>query len=542
MMKKIVVCMLVISLTLGLIACGDGSAGGNGKGTGDSKYSDRSVKIKFSYYDGGYGSEWIKAVTEDYMENVNSDVYIEMVPSYDNSTAYADICSGAASADLYQIETSVFGCGEYLAELSDVYESKAYGEEVLIKDKITEESYQFYNENGNYYQMPNTKMTGWNWVYNKTVLDEVLGEGNYTLPRTTDEFFALGDLLFEKNTFLTVGAFADTQGGDYLNYAFENWFAQMVGKKGYNNFFNGLYQDENGEWKLSEKSPMMISTNQAAIEAAYGVAYRLCEKTNHYVYSDSASLNYKGADQVFYGGGYGMNKAKVACLYTGPWIRLEVDDLIEDGIIEDQEIVASRMPVISAITERCSTISNDSVLAAVVDYVDGVNQTMPEGVSEEDAAIVKEARNMLSENVCRSMVVPNSGKNIDVVKDFLRYLASDRAQKISAQHTNGQNLLPFGYVPTEEDMGFEFSEYIKSIYSKQADTVVIDVSMLDKPFTQATNLKWYYDKNAGSGSLAKTIFAGGAGGVEKIFQSTLNYFDTERWATYIENYHLLIGQ
>lgn len=541
-MKRWIAVILALSLALGTAACGGSGSTGGGNGDNSSQYSDRGTKIKFSFYDSGYGSDWIKAVTEDYMENVNQDVYIEMVPSYDNSTAYSDIRSGAASADLYQIEVSMFDSGDYLAELDDVYESKAYGEETLIKDKVTEEIYQFYDEGGKHYQMPNTKMTGWNWVYNKTVLDEVLGEGNYTLPRTTDELFALGDTLFENSTFLTVGAFADTQGGDYLNYAFENWFAQMVGKEGYNNFFDGLYL-ENGEWKLSEEGPKMISTNQTAIEATYEVVYRLCDKTNHYMYSDSASLTYKGADQVFFGGGYGMNKTKVGCLYTGPWIQLEVADLIEDGIIEDQEIIASRMPVISAITKRCSTIPDDATLAAVVDYADGVTGTLPAGVSEEDAAIVKEARNMISENVCRSMVVPNSGKNIDAVKDFLRYLASDRAQKISAQHTGGQNMLPFGYTPTEEDMGFEFDEYMDSILTKQTDAVIIDVSKIGKPFTQASRLSWCYDKNAGgSGALAKTIFAGGAGKPEDIFQSTLKYFDTDRWATYIENYHLMIGQ
>ena len=224
MKKRLLATLLAGVLTFGLVACGGGQAGGNV----DAEYSGRETTIKFSYYDGGYGSAWIEAVSKDYMDNVNKDVYIELVPSYDNTSAYADITSGVASADLYQIEVGVFDCADYLVDLTDVYESKAYGEETLIKDKVTEEIYNFYNEDGKWYQMPNTKMTGWNWVYNTTVLDEVFGEGNYTLPRTTDEFFAFGNALFENSTYLTVGAFADTQGGDYLNYAFNTWFAQMT--------------------------------------------------------------------------------------------------------------------------------------------------------------------------------------------------------------------------------------------------------------------------------------------------------------------------
>lgn len=532
MKKRILSIVLSMVLVLGITACGES----NTSGDVDEKYSGRETTIKFSYYDGGYGSAWIEAVTKDYMDNVNKDVYIELVPSYDNASAYADITSGVASADLYQIEVGMFDCANYLADLTDVYESKAYGEETFIKDKVTEDIYNFYNEDGKWYQMPNTKMTGWNWVYNTTVLDEVFGAGSYTLPRTTDEFFAFGKALFDKSTYLTVGAFADTQGGDYLNYAFNTWFAQMIGKEGFNNFYNGLYDNGSG-LVVSKDSPKVVEVNKTAIEAAYQVAYELCKKENHYVFSDSASLNFKGADQVFYGGGYGMNKVKVAALYTGPWIQTEVADLIEDGIVTDQQITAAKMPVISAIISRCTTIKDDTILATVVDYVDGVTTEKPAGISDADIAIVKEARNMITENVCRTMVVPSNSKNVDVVKDFLKYLASDNAQKISAQHANGLNMLPFGYTPTEEDMGFKLNDYIKSIYAKQDDAVIIDASMLDKGFQQATSLSWYYDKNTGSGALSKTIFAGKATEPKDIYQVTYDHFNNEQWIISTKNFN-----
>lgn len=533
MKKKIVSILLTAVLTLGLTACGGGSNGGSNN-IEDPAYSDRSTSIKFSYYAGGYGSTWLEAVTKDYMDNVNQDVYIELVPSYDNSTAYSDIKSGSATADLYQIEVGMFDATEALADLTDVYESKAYGEDTLIKDKLTEEVQEFYLQDGKYYQMPNTTMTGWNWVYNKTVLDEVFGEGNYTLPRTTNEMFEFGNKLFEKETYLTVGAFADTQGGDYLRYAFGTWFAQMTGAEGYDNFYNGLYE-EGSELVLSKDSPKVIEANQTAIEEAYKVAYELCTKTNHYVFGDSASLNYKSADQVFYGGGYGMNRTKVAALYTGAWIETEVADLLEDGIIENQDLIVGKMPVISAITSRCATVENEETLLAVIDYVDGTTSEKPAGVSDEDIAIIKEARNMVSENICRTMVVPSSGKNVDTVKDFLKYLASDRAQKLSAQNANGLNMLPFGYIPTEEDMGFEVNSYIKNINEKRNDDIIIDFSNLSYDFAEATNLSWYYDQNTGSGTLATTIFAGKATTPENIFKSTFDYYNTDKWAISTKN-------
>ena len=118
----------------------------------------------------------------------------------------------------------------------------------------------------------------------------------------------------------------------------------------------------------------------------------------------------------------------------------------------------------------------------------------------------------------------------------MRYLASDNAQKISAQHTNGLNMLPFGYTPTEEDMGFEMNDYIESIYAKQNDAVIIDASMLDKTFAEATNLSWYYDKNTGSGTLSKTIFAGKATEPKDIYQATYDHFDNDQWKISTKNF------
>lgn len=530
MKRKMAAILTAVTMVLGLTAC----AGGGGKNAiKDPAYSDRSTTVKFSYYAGGYGSAWLEAVTKDYMDNVNKDVYIELIPSYDNTTAYADIDSGSATADLYQIEVGVFDITDKLADLTDVYESAAYDEETKIKDKLTLEIQEFYLQDGKYYQMPNTTMTGWNWVYNTTVLDEAFGKGNYTLPRTTDEMFAFGQKLFEKGIYLTVGAFADTQGGDYLKYAFGTWFAQMTGKDGYDNFNNGLYED-GGKLVLSKENPKVIEKNKTAIEAAYKVAYDLCTKKNHYVFGDSASLNYKSADQVFYGGGYGMNRTKVAALYTGAWIETEVADLLEDGIIEKQEITATKMPVISAITSRLSTVKDEKTLLSVIDYVDG-NGELPKGVSDQDVQIVKEARNMTGENICRTMVVPKNSKNVDTVKDFLTYLASDRAQKLSAQNANGLNMLPFGYTPTEEDMGFEMGDYVKSINAKNSDNVIIDFSNLSYDFASATNLNWYYDMNTGSGTLATTMFAGKATAPADIYKATYDYFNTDKWAIATKN-------
>lgn len=524
-MKKHISLLLAALLLLGCLAGCGGAGGTTDKGS-------RSTTVKFSYYAGGYGDAWLKAVAEDYM-SINQDVYIELIPSYDNTTAQSDILSGSASADLYQIEVGMFGNADYLLELDDVYDAKAYGEETLIKDKCDEGVYDFYNEDGRHYQLPATARTGWNWVYNKTVLDEVYGADNYQLPRTTDELFRLGDDLFSKQTFLTVAALADTQGGDYTSYLTTTWFAQMTGVEGYRNYVRGNYQD-GSSYKLAEDSPRFIAQNKTAIEEAYAVAYKLGTKKNHYLYSDSDSLAFKGADQVFYGGGYGMNKSKVAMMYIGAWIENEVEDLIQDGIVQPQELCAIKMPVISAIIRRTPSIPDEATLVQVIDFVDGKGAA-PAGVSEADIAIIREARNLVCENCCRSFVVPKNTKNAEAVKDFLRYLASDRAQKLSAQNANGLSRLPFGYKPSAAD-GFQFTGYVQSLYDKMEDSVVLDVSGLDNPMASIVDIQWCYDKASTNVNIVKTIFGGNATAPADIYGATLAHYDTAQWKTYIESY------
>lgn len=517
-------------------------AGCTGTGGGGGATGNRDVSLKLSYYAGGYGDAWLKAIAKDYME-VNKDVEIVLVPSYDNGTALAEIESGSSPNDVYMIEVPMFGKSKFLLDISDVYEMKAYGEDTLIKDKMYEGMTEFYNEDGKYYQMPNTTMTGWNWVYNKTVMDEIYGEGKYTIPRTTNEMFTLGDDLFNNHgTFLTLAAMADTQGGDYSHYAFSMWFAQMTGVEGYEKYMGGQYYDAaSGSYKLAESGPLNVSTNKNAIEKTYETVYKLCTKGNYYLYNDSDSLNFKGADQVFYGGGYGMNRAKVAMMYIGAWAETEVADLIEDGIVQDQELVAMKLPVMSAIIDRCETIKDEATLIATIEHVDG-NAEAPAGVSEADIAIIREARNLVCENVCRNIVVPSNTQNAEAVKEFLTYLASDRAQKISAQNTEGINMLPYGYKPTVEDMGFEYSGYVKSIYDKQDEAIVVDVSNSTNTFYQVSSMSWFHDKNVSNGMLDKAVFSGKAAKPSEIYQNTYDYYNSSQWATYIENYKLMTGK
>lgn len=530
------------ALIAGLIAvtCLAGCGGESSTtGGGNTDYSDRPVRFEFSYYAGGFGREWLEAVTKDYMDNVNTDVYIKLRSSSSNPTTRGYISAGVGASDLHQIEFDMFDMASSLEDISDVYEMTVYGENVKVKDKISPEMIDFYNEDGKFYQLSMNRNTGWNWVYNGSVLDKVFGENGYTLPRTTNEFLSFGKTLYENGVYLTAGALADTQGGEYLHYAFDTWFAQMLGYEGNAKYFGGYTKNADGEWEFCSETPKMIEDNRAAIEAVYGLSEKLLKKdaTLQYLHKESGSMNYKDLDAVFYGGRFKKQDVMpFAFAYIGEWLEREVDVFFEDGTLKNREqgIKAMKMPVISEIISRTPSIRDDATLIKVVDYVDGKGE-LPSGVTAADAEIIREARNMHTENLCNQLVIPKTAKNKDAVKAFIAYLCSDRAQKIASRAASGSVILPFGYAPTDEDMGFTISEFIKSFRDTSSSTTIIDASKLNNKFVQVTNLSWYYDKLNPSREIAKDIFGGRYTPVSEIYRSTYdNYART--WKTVVGNY------
>lgn len=542
-MKKLVSLLMSVLMVLSLAACSGKPSGTEGSNA--EKYKDRSKTFTLCYYEGGFGSDWLQAVVEDYMDNVNKDVYISLKSSTDNETARQKISSQTGTYDLYYIEVDMFNKSAVLEELSGLLDMEVPGESgVKVRDKIGEKWVDYYMEGDQIYQMPATNFLGWNWSYNKTLLDETLGEGNWKLPNTTEELFAMGEELFNNNVFLTTFAGNDTTGGaDYLRYCYEVWFAQMVGLEGYGHFYNCEYKDGDS-YVVAKDSPKNIVENRSAIEATYKVAETLCQGRSgvEFIHSKCESLSFLDAQFLLYQGGFkGAEEYPIAFYYNSAAGEQEMLPYIKDGIIEEQDVRMMKMPVMSAITERTPSIADDATLSAVVDYVDGTATELPAGVTEADVEIVREARNMMIELVCREWVITKDAENKDDIKDFLAYLTSDKAQMLAAKESNGLTVLNYGYVPTEEDMGFALSEFGKSVQKLSSEAVIVDFANFDKPLGRFVGLSWYKDKTASGGTLCENLYTKQALGTDEIYQSTLDSFSAT-WEDRVEQYYVQQGQ
>lgn len=518
--------------------------------TGDDT-NGRERSFTFCYYDSAYGSSWIDAVIKDYTENVNKNVWINTRASTDNEDARTKIKAGVGTFDLYQIEVGMFNNQDYLEPLDDLmdtdlasvtanFDAADQESSVKVKDKIGANMISFYTEGDHIYQMNQTSGTGWNWAYNQDTLDEALGAGNYQLPKTTDEFFKMGDDLYSKGIYLTAFPGSDTKGGEYTRYAYKIWFAQRMGLTARDHYFKGEVLGSDGTYARDEEEPKMVTDNRKAIEDTYQVVTKLCTPSSNgqYMHNRSSVFQYRDVDSLLYGAKYkGQTVPKIAFHYVGGWLENEVQSYINAGTIKDgQNIRAMKMPVISSIIDRLPTVNDDATLSKVVSYVDGEGEA-PAGVSEDDIAAVREARNLIAELNCREFVIPKSAKNKEDIKNFLAYLTTKRAQRIAAKACNGTNTLPYGYVPTEEDMGFKLSNYKKDYQKLSQECQAIDVSNSDNSFALFMNIEWCTNSNG----LTLTIFNGTAQPLDKIYEATYGKLKPN-WKTMIAQYKNRYGE
>ena len=524
----------------------------------NSEYSDRKKTITLSYYLGGYGESYWNALAKDFMENYDEEIYLQMNPYVDSANMRSLIQAGEDQGDIVQISVDMFRNTAYLEELSEVLDMTPLEEDTKIKDKDIE-MYNYYLEEykvdgqkkTGVFQMPAGQINGHHFAYNKTTLDEAFAGESYTLPRTTDEFFAFGDELLDKGVFLTSAAISDASGGgDYLTYLYQLWFAQLMGLEDYNRFYKGeIYDKASKTWSLSSgKDVRILSDNKDEIIDAYTICDTLLSAENAYLHSSSSELDYLKNDKVFAGGGCGSNRSKTGFLFIGSWFEKEIEPLIADELIEaDQTYGMMRTPVASSIVKYLEyrdggKYMSDSMLSSVIEAIDS-GATSYKGVSKADFARIKEARKMIIAQICSEIVVPkisDESKREDIYK-VLRYLTSDRAQKVAAEAVGGLNMMPFGAPVNTEELDITVTNFVKECNEVDRDpqNVIVDYSRTNSLASQYLKHTWYY--TPGGERMSAYIYrTADPQTPEKMYDALYNNLSAT-WANYVKNYKTALG-
>ncbi len=514
------------------------------KVTGLEDFKNRPKKVSVIYNANAYGKEWITQVAREYMTSHNQDTYIDLEQTVTPGTEYDKISTDSATGDLYLLDQHLYEIANNLENLDDVWDSYATGEEgttgaKTIREKLSPLLKSYKDPRGTYaYTMPYSHGTTYGFVYNKTVLDAAFPNG-YTLPRTTEELFEMGDALksvdlaginMDQDVYLMACSLGDNN--ENLKYSQQVWFYQLMGYEAASQYYEGRYWDATQEkYVFDETKPTVYEAYKDEIKEFYNILDKLMLADNKYVHKDAASMDNSFTSGTQAGAGFKQNKSKTVFKVDGPYFESEAQMFLKslENRGQKQEMGMMRFPVASGIINRLSTVNDDATLRAVISYVDGDTTTKPAGVSDADIEAVKEARAFAPMYIGGGMAIPKTAANKAGAKDFIRFICSDKGQIASAKALNGLEIIPYGKVVTEEELGFKRSHFIETVSEWQTKNTILATG--DGEF--ATWAKFWLGDSWNS--LAYTIFGGRGVGAEQYWQNSYNTFAHD-WSTRVNDY------
>lgn len=485
-MKKILSIVLCIVCLMSATACRTGN-----------KASNNPQGLDVYLYEAGYGIEWAEALLDAFeKEDWVKEKYPDLTVTFDSDPMGAragELLGQSEKVNKFDIimgqglERSLSPDGNVLDLTTAVYESTVPGEDILFKNKMI----QSYVSSAAYNSIDTAAEKQWfqvnyvggmgGMIYNENILNS-LGE---EVPNTTDEMVAIMNKLKdreaskdEKNRiqpYVTYGA------SSYAQYLFNTWWAQYETVEEYNNFFNGIYS------AIGTRSPQIFKQKGLLRSLEVLDSYMFNGVTDDkskpgrgltWVNSDTGASAYRSTqNKVLLG--------EALFMANGDWVDNEMKKMREDLYDRDGRydiVKMMRTPIISSIIEKLDSIENDAELSEVVSAIDdGVAYTefakTHSDVTEEDFNAVLEARKIVySVGPGHNAVIPKYAAGKEVAIDFLRFMATDKANEIFIRATNGASL-PFKYNLKENNV--ELYNKLSPLqqgrldYFAQLDTVVL---------------------------------------------------------------------
>lgn len=409
MKRKVVALLMVVALSISCLT-GCGNNGGN-NGGGDEK------TIEIMYRKAGLGEEWLKKIIAGF-EKAHPEYKVEY-----STTASATALAAAFGDEDIDTTDLYLGVKTYdtqkLEPLNDVLEATVKGESKTIKEKF--DDYYLALEqasDGNYYNLTyGGGLVG--IVYNQKMFEDAGIEE----PRTTDELALVCDTLYSND----IKAFCHYSPVGYWEaYMTDVFFAQYEGLDYVMNQFYGCKDD-------AGKSPSLeVFTKKDGRYEALKVFEQLI--TPEYTMQGSNTYDHTTIQTMWL-------KGECAMMVTGSWVESE---MASTASVENFAMM--RMPVISSITDKLTTVKKENDLRKVIsaidsvtdgekklaDYQQGENYVV-DGitVSEDDWKYIQAARNTMAANYSgNSAYIPSYSNAKEGAKEFLKYLYSDEGYKI----------------------------------------------------------------------------------------------------------------
>lgn len=408
-----------------------------------------SGTVEVYYWKSGVQITFLENLKEAF-ESKHKDITIDLSGASADANVFFNTIDQGASINTIDLYIGTMGAfwnrTEYLEPLDDILDYTVEGESKPIGEKISTVSYK--SDDNRTYALPwQESVTG--LVYNK----EMFAANGWDVPRTTNELIALAEEIRQaqlKNDGDTVTPFIHFANG-YWKYLIEPWWAQYEGVEQYNNFWAAKYVAEDG---TVEQPSNLVWKQQGRLEALKVLEALLSPDGS--VYPESNSMGNTDAQAFFTNG-------KAAMMANGAWLETETKK-------ELPEFEIMRTPVISSLGTKLGI--SEEQLCAAIDYVDGVTQTKPAGVSDDAIEQVRLARSItFTEAGNFHVVVPKYSDVKGATKEFLKFMYSDEGIRIMAENIES---MPAAKLSTGEDVDISaWSEFAQNNYDLQKQATFI---------------------------------------------------------------------
>ena len=430
-----------------LATCGMTACGGDG-----GQFENSETNAIVAMYYGGYGTtamEKVAAAFNAEPENVEKGYTVAISDQgggFIASGATSKLETGKDNFDLMLTATiSVYNIvdegADYLAGYDcaledltqDVYELNVPGENVKFKDKMLKQFYDYNTFKGKQHSM--TWASGPSGIAYRADFFKANG---WTIPRTTNEMIELAQ------TIVNAGytPYIWSTDGSYWYYSVLAWWRQLIDDQEFDDFWNGL--DKNGELSAEAfKTNARLQAFQELEKILAGPqgAYR----TDGHLHEKSGTLSANETQLALYD-----TNNKICMMANSDWLENEMKQSeVQPGEVD---IGLFKTPIISGIlkkfdettkkeVDRFETVKTEEQLRAVISSIDE-GKTSHDGVSAADFAALKKIRSYTgTEAQNHTAIVPAYANAKGVAKEFLRYLATDKAMQIYYNETG--TFLPF---------------------------------------------------------------------------------------------------
>ena len=382
--KMIRILSLLCSIAMILTGCGGGD---------NKKKVDNTIEDKNNLYimtsDSGYGVEHIKKLAEAFeaknegvkvhiqIASANSSMMLEALKNVEGNDV--DLFFGMQAVPTAEELKYTWNGEQALRDMTYLFDSQIPGEEITLGEKVNQSAKIFSQASGRdtedtsddvYYGVPCISGV-MGLYYNETVINNALGEGNWTVPNTSDELLTLCERLKEKGCYFLMPGGMD----GYSRSLFMTWWAQYEGYENFLKFYEGIGYDTSKNREV-ENSYYIFS--QPGRKASLEASYELVGAKNGYILPNSIEINVAVLNE--YQSRFFIAKNNYAFYPCGSWLPNEV--ISGNDVKYDSTVKMMPTPIISSIIDSTDSysgsddkslpnITSHAILSQVVSYIDG---------------------------------------------------------------------------------------------------------------------------------------------------------------------------